>query len=166
MKKLTACLALALSLTACSATVPTALEAEPVKVSAPVTITADPSAQLPTVEPIVTTSKAPVKASKAPVAPPKVAVAPATPKAPKATPKAPAKVVAPATAPAPVVAPVAPRCEEDMPCWDCETMGNGQCGPGPMVPVNDYVLTEEDCAIEALAFDPATNECIYYTFAK
>lgn len=22
------------------------------------------------------------------------------------------------------------RCEEDMPCWDCETMGNLVCGPG------------------------------------
>lgn len=21
------------------------------------------------------------------------------------------------------------RCEEDMPCWDCQTMGNKQCGP-------------------------------------
>jgi len=21
------------------------------------------------------------------------------------------------------------RCTEDMPCWDCETMGNGLCGP-------------------------------------
>jgi hypothetical protein len=20
------------------------------------------------------------------------------------------------------------KCEEDMPCWDCETMGNGLCG--------------------------------------
>lgn len=29
-------------------------------------------------------------------------------------------------------APMAPesiRCEEDMPCWDCATMGNSQCGP-------------------------------------
>lgn len=23
------------------------------------------------------------------------------------------------------------RCEEDMPCWDCETMGNGICGLTP-----------------------------------
>jgi hypothetical protein len=30
----------------------------------------------------------------------------------------------------PVAEPVAPeRCEEDMPCWDCSTMGNLQCGP-------------------------------------
>lgn len=21
------------------------------------------------------------------------------------------------------------RCEEDMPCWDCHTMGNRVCGP-------------------------------------
>lgn len=24
------------------------------------------------------------------------------------------------------------RCEEDMPCWDCETMGNRICGPIPV----------------------------------
>lgn len=23
----------------------------------------------------------------------------------------------------------AERCEEDQPCWDCETMGNKVCGP-------------------------------------
>ena len=23
----------------------------------------------------------------------------------------------------------APECMEDMPCWDCETMGNRICGP-------------------------------------
>lgn len=23
------------------------------------------------------------------------------------------------------------RCEEDMPCWDCTTMGNRICGPIP-----------------------------------
>lgn len=22
-----------------------------------------------------------------------------------------------------------PRCEEDMPCWNCHTMGNHVCGP-------------------------------------
>jgi hypothetical protein len=29
-----------------------------------------------------------------------------------------------------------PVCEEDMPCWDCETMGNKECGPvvPPVVP--------------------------------
>lgn len=31
------------------------------------------------------------------------------------------------TAAAPAPSPVA-RCEEDMPCWDCRTMGNGICG--------------------------------------
>lgn len=25
----------------------------------------------------------------------------------------------------------APQCEEDQPCWDCKTMGNGVCGPLP-----------------------------------
>lgn len=41
---------------------------------------------------------------------------------------------APATQP-PTTAPAAsqpePKCFEDEPCWDCETMGNGVCGPVP-----------------------------------
>ena len=24
-------------------------------------------------------------------------------------------------------------CQEDNPCWDCHTMGNRQCSPGPLV---------------------------------
>lgn len=36
-------------------------------------------------------------------------------------------------------------CEEDMPCWDCETMGNGECGgvDKRVVTVNghSYVVT-------------------------
>ena len=35
---------------------------------------------------------------------------------------------APAPAPAPVNVPDG-TCHEDMPCWDCETMGNHVCGP-------------------------------------
>ena len=37
--------------------------------------------------------------------------------------------------------PLTPPCQEDEPCWDCETMGNRQCGPvevppsAPPVPV-------------------------------
>jgi hypothetical protein len=27
------------------------------------------------------------------------------------------------------IPPVSITCEEDMPCWDCTTMGNGRCGP-------------------------------------
>ncbi len=27
--------------------------------------------------------------------------------------------------------PIVLTCEEDMPCWDCETMGNGICGLTP-----------------------------------
>lgn len=34
----------------------------------------------------------------------------------------------PTTAPAP--------CEEDESCWDCETMGNGVCGPATVVTVD------------------------------
>jgi len=28
-----------------------------------------------------------------------------------------------------------PICTEDMPCWDCETMGNKECGPVVVPPV-------------------------------
>jgi len=31
------------------------------------------------------------------------------------------------------VPPVVP-CEEDEPCWDCETMGNKVCGPAVIIP--------------------------------
>ncbi|AER49374.1 hypothetical protein STINGER_59 [Mycobacterium phage Stinger] len=34
---------------------------------------------------------------------------------------------------------VAEQCEEDMPCWDCTTMGNRLCGPG-MAPPMDFGL--------------------------
>jgi alkyl hydroperoxide reductase subunit AhpF len=27
------------------------------------------------------------------------------------------------------IPPVSITCQEDMPCWDCTTMGNGRCGP-------------------------------------
>ena len=30
------------------------------------------------------------------------------------------------------------RCEEDMPCWDCETMGNRICGPIPVPAEPEY----------------------------
>lgn len=29
------------------------------------------------------------------------------------------------------------RCEEDQSCWDCETMGNGVCGPARVVTLAD-----------------------------
>ena len=37
-----------------------------------------------------------------------------------------------------------PACQEDMPCWSCETMGNGVCGPTPTgfnIPVLGDALT-------------------------
>lgn len=37
-----------------------------------------------------------------------------------------------------------PVCMEDMPCWDCETMGNGECGP-PNVPATP-VPAGDPCA--------------------
>ncbi len=48
------------------------------------------------------------------------------------------------TIPAPVVESPAPQvvCEEDMDCWNCETMGNLQCGPiAPVVPC----MEDMDC---------------------
>lgn len=35
------------------------------------------------------------------------------------------------------------RCEEDMPCWDCATMGNLQCGPIAQ-PAQPAITCEED----------------------
>ena len=34
--------------------------------------------------------------------------------------------------------PVQPRCEEDMPCWDCTTMGNRICGPATDIACDDF----------------------------
>lgn len=40
--------------------------------------------------------------------------------------------LAPAPAAPEVLSPASHiRCEEDMPCWDCTTMGNGICGLTP-----------------------------------
>jgi hypothetical protein len=102
-----------------------------------------PEATLTYSEPEVTTTAGTVVV---PVSEP-VAIEPAAPATTVTTPAtvepAPAVVVpvapvvtvepvapAPATvAPtAPVVEPVAPQCEEDQPCWNCATMGNGICG--------------------------------------
>lgn len=66
----------------------------------------------------------------------------------------------PAPAPAPVPAPVvpAPTLEEDEPGWNCETMGNGVCGPAvaPMVAAPAYApdaaTSERVAAGEELAY--------------
>jgi hypothetical protein len=40
----------------------------------------------------------------------------------------------------------APRCEEDMPCWDCHTMGNLICGnEAPQAPAVDRCEEDEPC---------------------
>lgn len=58
----------------------------------------------------------------------------------------PATTVPPTTVPATTV----PPCEEDEPCWDCETMGNGQCGttttttPLVTIPLNCRFPTTPD----------------------
>lgn len=36
----------------------------------------------------------------------------------------------------------ATTCEEDMPCWDCETMGNKQCGVDPTMEADAYLSYE------------------------
>lgn len=51
---------------------------------------------------------------------------------------------------APTVSPEATviTCQEDMPCWDCETMGNGICGPiAPTYEVSPNVPTEDPTPI-------------------
>ncbi|QFG12173.1 Hypothetical Protein OBI_RACECAR_45 [Arthrobacter phage Racecar] len=51
------------------------------------------------------------------------------------------------TIPAPEVG-VSVSCEEDMPCWDCETMGNLQCGPAtssPALPICEEDMPCWDC---------------------
>lgn len=105
-------------------------------------------------------TQAPVQAVTAPIQAPITAptqplayAAPtvATEAAIKAPAKAPAKApiaapapVVPATIAAPVAAPVeAPICHEDMPCWDCATMGNLICGnptcaDAGMITAEDY----------------------------
>lgn len=84
-----------------------------------------PTTQLTYEEPTVVTQPAPVQAP-APVQPAPVQVAPA----PVSAPVQPAQTVAPVPTPTPTAAQTtAPACEEDMPCWDCETMGNKVCGP-------------------------------------
>jgi hypothetical protein len=42
----------------------------------------------------------------------------------------------------------ATTCEEDMPCWDCDTMGNLQCGPATAQP--------EACEEDEPCWDPET----------
>lgn len=65
-------------------------------------------------------------------------------KAPAKAPIAAPAPVVPATIAAPVAAPVeAPICHEDMPCWDCATMGNLICGnptcaDAGMITAEDY----------------------------
>lgn len=55
-----------------------------------------------------------------------------------------APVQAPVPAPVDVVqAPVTATCEEDMPCWDCETMGNMQCAVNPLE-VEAWEVIEQD----------------------
>ncbi len=38
------------------------------------------------------------------------------------------------------------RCEEDMPCWDCTTMGNKVCGP--QVDIGTAIVSDTSTTIE------------------
>ncbi len=44
------------------------------------------------------------------------------------------------------------RCEEDQPCWDCETMGNQVCGPIDYVPDVPETVPASSVSVVAPAF--------------
>lgn len=61
----------------------------------------------------------------------------------------------PAIAPEPVaIPPITYTCEEDMPCWDCLTMGNGICGLTPSEDAAERAESTTDNGQPAL---PATH---------
>lgn len=63
------------------------------------------------------------------------------------------------------------RCEEDMPCWDCATMGNKQCGPIAQ-PAQPAIICEEDmpcwdCATmgnKQCGVDPTMEQDAYVSY--
>jgi len=52
-----------------------------------------------------------------------------TPTPTEPTPTPTPTVTEPTPTPTPTPTETEPPCEEDQPCWDCETMGNKKCGP-------------------------------------
>jgi hypothetical protein len=119
----------ALALTVSAATITTAAVADlsvPVSDTQEVSITAPATADLPAEpQPTVATEPAPVpSATEEPTAAPEPAAEP-QPLEATVTPSAPIVDLPTASEPA-VDQP--PTCEEDMPCWNCATMGNGVCG--------------------------------------
>lgn len=52
-------------------------------------------------------------------------------------------------------------CQEDEPCWDCRTMGNGICGPTKpaTVEVATYAEAYEWCAAQYVADLNARTDC-------
>lgn len=42
----------------------------------------------------------------------------------------------------------APQCQEDQPCWDCETMGNRICGETMGPPMETYLEAYDWCDAE------------------
>lgn len=61
--------------------------------------------------------------------------------------------------------PTQTQCEEDMPCWDCKTMGNKLCGPQtpplkatPEPPkAHETVVTQTDLQAMEITLNTATN---------
>ena len=84
------------------------------------------------------------------------------PKAPGDASTCPTTTVVTLAPPVSIVADPAPvdPCEEDEPCWDCETMGNGICGP--IAPPVNYepgprVETDPELVQPVAATLPATE---------
>lgn len=137
---------------------PATADEVPAPVSSVEEVITAPVVDLPVTEPTVTTEPAPVTvAEPAPVAAEPVVEAPV----------ADPVVTDPVVVPEPVVsapvetAPVcengwilaedhscvnpnfydpAPVCQEDEPCWNCETMGNRTCGPGAGESIDNWLL--------------------------
>jgi hypothetical protein len=112
--------------------------------------------------------------SAAPTAAPQASTGPAHTATTAAPHTATQPTTAPTTEPAktvdttlPTVEPAAPICEEDMPCWDCKTMGNKICGPittpAPPAPTVPSIppLTDACSEFEARAED---GSCVPLTF--
>jgi hypothetical protein len=147
MKTLLIALALAGTCTFQSVTAsePVAVPASIVEpVTAPVVA---PDMPLAFESPVTETVAAPVVVEPEPVyvAPVTAPVVVSAVPAPKSVPVSPV-AVAPSSGNIVSVEPTAvpvPVCQEDQPCWDCETMGNRICGPLPTEPAEPVT---PDCA--------------------
>lgn len=85
-----------------------------------------------TVPPDTTTTAAPTTSSTTTTT---AAPTTTTTVAPSTTTQPPASSTSTTTTSVAVGPPPTTPCTEDMPCWDCETMGNHQCGPVSTLPI-------------------------------